>query len=365
MARILVMEDDPAVRELLKQMLRAAGHEVVEAADGKEGVELYSSQPTDLVIADMLMPEKPGWEAILELRRKFPDLKAIGISAGDDMGPFGYLMLARRFGAKRLLMKPLKRRELLDAVDEVLSGTVANRSKLEKAVRTSPEKRSVLVLDRDTRHSWDLCEGLVRAGHTVTDVQTVNYALEEVRKRSFEAAILDVLTMSDRDEELFGLLRESWTRPVIVAMADFGALVVKKQVTRRGAHHFISKPVDVDELLDLMFPEPFIKGQLDGFDILEYLQFILLTGKKTVVALKAGPDRFCKLYCMNGDIVHAVSDTLLGEEAFFGAVGLHGGTLTTLAWEEPRQRTIMKPGEFMLIEAARRRDDLEPQGRLR
>ncbi len=335
MARILVMEDDPAVRELLKRILRSAGHEVVEAVDGQEGVELYSSQPTDLVIADMLMPEKPGWEAILELKRKFPDLKAIGISAGLDMGPFGYLMLAKRFGTKRSLMKPLKRQELIDAVTEVLSGTEAVQRLTGNAVRTTPEKKSALVLDSDTRHSWDLCEGLVRAGQTVTDVRTVNYALEVVRKRSFEAAILDVPTMIDRDEELFGLPRESWARPLIVAMADFDALVVKNQVTRRGAHHFISKPVDLGELLDLMFPKPFIRGQLDGFDILEYLQFILMTGKKTVVELKAGPDRFCKLYCMNGDIVHAVTDTLSGEEAFLRPWGFMAAPLLLSPGKNP------------------------------
>jgi CheY-like chemotaxis protein len=325
MALILVMEDDAAVRGVLKETLERAGHEVVEACDGREGVELYSSWPADLVIADMVMPEKSGWEAILELRRKFGDVKAIGISAGDEMGPFGYLMLAKKFGAKRLLLKPIKRQELLDAVSQVLSGEEIAKSKPGKTPQVSPQRKSALVLDGDPRRLCDLCQGLVSAGHTVTDVQTVHYALEMVRKRSFDVAILDIPTMEHHDGELFGVLRDSWAHTLVVAMADFGAVVARKLATKRGAHHFIGKPVDVDELLDLMFPAHAFMGRLHGFDILEYLQFILQNGKKTVVELKAGPDRFCRLYCAKGDIVHAVSETLLGEEAFLAPWGFTEG----------------------------------------
>ncbi|MBI5570509.1 MAG: response regulator [Desulfomonile tiedjei] len=357
MARILVMEDDPATRDLLEVILLTAGHEVIAASDGEQGVELYCAHPTDLVIADMLMPKKPGWEAILDLWRKFPDLKAIGISAGDDQGPFGYLMMARRFGAKRVLAKPFSKRDLLDAVRDVLSGSAREASRKGRPVRTSPEKRSILLVDGDTRHSWDLCTGLAKAGHVVTDIQTLSGAVNAVKNRGFEVAILDVPTIQGRDLELFAMLRRGWNRPLIIAMADFNTLVVKKLVTSRGADHFISKPVDLDELLDLMFPPSGFEGRLDGFDILEYLQFILLTGKKTVVEVRASKGRSCKLYCMDGDIVHATSDTLAGEEAFFQSVGFQGGVLTSQPWEAPERRTINRRGEYLLIEAARRRDD--------
>jgi DNA-binding response OmpR family regulator len=355
------MEDDGSVRELLREALERAGHKVMEAADGEQGVALYASRPADLVIADMVMPRKSGWEAILELRRTYGDVKAIGISAGDEMGPFGYLMLAKKFGAKSLLMKPIKKRELLETVDAVLAGVTSSSRSSGAVSRARTERKSVLVLDADARHLWDLCEGLATAGHTVTDVQKVERALDIAKDRAFDAAALDISTMGRHDEELFARLRRSWTDTTVVAMADFGAVVARKLAVKRGAHHFIAKPVDVDELLEVMFPSRAFTGRFHGFDILEYLQFILQNGKKTIVELKAGPGGFCRLYCEKGDIVHASSGTSSGEDAFFEAVRLQGGTLTTLPWEEPMRRTISKPGEFMLIEAARRRDELQPR----
>jgi CheY-like chemotaxis protein len=123
MARILVLDDDAVMREVLRAMLEAAGHEVIDAADGEAGMEIYRTQPTDLIVTDMIMPEKTGMEAIAELKQEFPDVKIIAISGGGEKsGPYSYLMMAKRLGAKRILMKPIKHQELVEAVSEVLAG---------------------------------------------------------------------------------------------------------------------------------------------------------------------------------------------------------------------------------------------------
>jgi CheY-like chemotaxis protein len=123
MGRILIVEDDASVRELLREILRRAGHEVVAAVNGKEAISLHRKSPADLIITNILMPEKEGLETIQELRRDDPDVKIIAISGGGQIGPADYLEVARRFGAMRTFSKPFDRKELLKAVDELLEAS--------------------------------------------------------------------------------------------------------------------------------------------------------------------------------------------------------------------------------------------------
>ena len=120
MKRILVIDDDVQFRQMLKQILERAGYEVADAPDGKEGIRLYRQAPTDLIITDIIMPEKEGIETILELRREFPDVKIIAISGGGRFDPGVYLEAAEKFGVARTFGKPVDRKELLDDIQELL-----------------------------------------------------------------------------------------------------------------------------------------------------------------------------------------------------------------------------------------------------
>jgi CheY-like chemotaxis protein len=124
MARILVIDDEELVRFTIKKALEKAGHEVVEAVNGNDGIEVYKNSPVDLIITDIIMPQKEGVETIVELRRDDPDVKIIAISGGGRTGNTDYLQLARDFGARHVLRKPFGRQELLVAVQDVL-GTAA------------------------------------------------------------------------------------------------------------------------------------------------------------------------------------------------------------------------------------------------
>ena len=118
MARILVIDDAEAVRELLEQMLRLTGHDVVLAANGKEGIDQLRQAPVELVITDLFMPEKEGLETIRELRRDFPNIGIIAMSG--EPGMPSLLGIAKRFGALKTIEKPFDRAEMMAAVDEVL-----------------------------------------------------------------------------------------------------------------------------------------------------------------------------------------------------------------------------------------------------
>lgn len=118
MGQILVIDDDPEMRAMLEQTLRAAGHEVQLAADGKSGIELNRAKPVNLVVTDLYMPGKEGVETIMELHRDFPELAIIAMSG--KHGASSLLAATRKLGAARTLEKPFQPHELLTAVEEVL-----------------------------------------------------------------------------------------------------------------------------------------------------------------------------------------------------------------------------------------------------
>ena len=119
--RILVVDDDALVREMLARILVAANHEVTKAADGNEGLHLFDGGAFDLVITDILMPEMEGIETIQELRRRNRETKIIAISGGDRSGNKMYLAMAEKLGADGVLAKPIRQKDLLDKIDSLLS----------------------------------------------------------------------------------------------------------------------------------------------------------------------------------------------------------------------------------------------------
>jgi CheY-like chemotaxis protein len=120
MARILVIDDDPDIRAILELTLKAAGHEVILAADGREGVERYCTSPADLVITDLYMPNRDGLETIRQLRRRFPKVAIIAMSGWVAAGTM--LSMAQELGAVGVLHKPFRAEELIATMTGALGG---------------------------------------------------------------------------------------------------------------------------------------------------------------------------------------------------------------------------------------------------
>jgi len=114
MASILIIDDEESVRALLRSVLEAAGYEVTEAANGRQGLERYRLRPTDLVIVDMLMPVMSGLDMLLDLTREFLHAKVIAISGAG--GEQNVLDVAKLLGARQTLQKPFSMPQLLQAV---------------------------------------------------------------------------------------------------------------------------------------------------------------------------------------------------------------------------------------------------------
>jgi len=113
-ATILIIDDEEPIRALLRFALEAAGYEVTEAANGRQGIDLYRQRPTDLIIADMLMPELNGLDLLLELTREFLHAKVIAISGAG--GEQNVLDVAKLLGARQTFEKPFSMPQLMRAV---------------------------------------------------------------------------------------------------------------------------------------------------------------------------------------------------------------------------------------------------------
>ena len=121
MAAILIVEDDPSARAVLRETLEMAGHEIREAGDGEVALRDLDRSVPDLLIIDLFMPRKEGLETIREARGKFGGLKIIAISGGGNRGQLEYLPIAERFGADLVLAKPFDQTTLSSAIEKVLA----------------------------------------------------------------------------------------------------------------------------------------------------------------------------------------------------------------------------------------------------
>jgi DNA-binding response OmpR family regulator len=119
---ILVIDDDEDVRSCIRNILEHSGYSVLEAENGKVGIDICRHNPVDLVIVDLFMPEKEGIETIIELRKEYADLKILAISGGiPGYGPDHFLHIAQKLGADGTLDKPFNMQQLLSKVENLLT----------------------------------------------------------------------------------------------------------------------------------------------------------------------------------------------------------------------------------------------------
>jgi YesN/AraC family two-component response regulator len=121
MSRILIIDDEASIRKMLKKLLETEGYDILEANNGNQGIKLFIEHRPDLVITDLVMPEKEGIELIREIKKINPNAQIIAISGGGITYPKLYLDLAGKFGAARTFSKPVDNAILISTIKEILS----------------------------------------------------------------------------------------------------------------------------------------------------------------------------------------------------------------------------------------------------
>jgi DNA-binding response OmpR family regulator len=121
MPRVLVIDDNRDMRELMRVILEGVGYSVDLAEDGEVGLRAQRTRPADVVITDIFMPNQDGLEIIVRLRVEYPEVKVLVVSGGGArVKGSGYLTTAREIGAHAVLPKPFEQQDLLLAVRALL-----------------------------------------------------------------------------------------------------------------------------------------------------------------------------------------------------------------------------------------------------
>ena len=120
MKKILLVDDDPFIIESTTIVLEDSGYEVSAAHNGDEALDLLASKTYDLMITDVVMPQKDGIEVLLNVKRRYPDLKVMVISGGGRLNVTNYLETAQHMDAAATLAKPFNNKDLLDKISDIL-----------------------------------------------------------------------------------------------------------------------------------------------------------------------------------------------------------------------------------------------------
>jgi DNA-binding NtrC family response regulator len=125
MPAVLLLEDNRAYRELLTEVLTLAGFDVCAVPDGRGVTRILSERRIDLVVTDLVMPERDGIEIMTDLRYSHPELPIIAISGDVPLNTTLYLTIAEKLGASRVIAKPFRMDQLITAAREAVAGSNA------------------------------------------------------------------------------------------------------------------------------------------------------------------------------------------------------------------------------------------------
>ena len=117
--KVLVIDDDKAIRDLIKMILSSEDCNVIEADNGKVGLAKVRDEMPDMVICDLIMPVQEGMETITKICEDYPEIKVVAISGGGRIEADSYLSIAKTLGAWKIFSKPIDGEELIKTLIEV------------------------------------------------------------------------------------------------------------------------------------------------------------------------------------------------------------------------------------------------------
>jgi len=254
-ARILVVEDSPDIRVLIRMLLEAGGHEVTTASDGRAGVETARLERPDLVLMDLSLPVLSGWEAAKEIK-EHPDTASIPVVAVTAHAMHGDRERALAAGCDGFIPKPIDEETFEPLVRSYLRRPAVEESSLPELPGPPPasapsvrEPGRILVVDDHAEVAQIIRHDLESDGHEVVVARTLEEASEVARDdRQFDLAIVDVMLGADSGYDLAADLvsRSGEYLPVLLVTAGE---IDRDKGFAAGADDFIAKPLDPPELV--------------------------------------------------------------------------------------------------------------------
>jgi ActR/RegA family two-component response regulator len=225
-------------------------------------------------------------------------------------------------------------------------------------------KPSVLLVDPDSDYARSLAKTLIRAGFVVNTADDVSEAMGVLESKRFTALVLGSGPNPEKEKDLLKWARNKRIVDKTIVMDIPGSAFLEDVKHEKAADLTLTKAVDKSSLVKFLAEQipssqesESFSGNIEGVDILSYVQFILLSGTKAVLEIYSRDGARGTVYVNNGSICHASTGTLGGELALYRCLSFRGGNVLTRKWREPEKTTIDKPGDFLLFEAARQRDE--------
>lgn len=238
MDRVLIADDDPLVRDLLRQIFSDEGYEAVCVGDGAQAKECLSRGAFDILVLDVQMPQFNGFEVLAELRRNRVATPAVMISGSVTATTSANL---GALAPAALLAKPIEVRAFLDQVRELRGGKSVPARSL-----------SVLVAD-DHEGTRAMLEAFLReSGFAVRAVADGAGAIEELARASYDVAVLDVNMPGLRGDEVIERLRRVSPATVPVVITGEATHDQIRHSYREGAVTLLRKPIDLPVLLRVL-----------------------------------------------------------------------------------------------------------------
>lgn len=255
-ARILVIEDDPDSLELMTYLLRAHGHAVWSAEDGKEGLRIVNSQALDLVVCDIQLPKLDGCQVALALKgqEETSALPLVAVTAFAMVGDRDRILSA---GFNGYLTKPITAETFVPQVESYLPAAMrtlllTQEESQETTHEHPPQEFRILVVDNNESNLEFERSLLEPNGFAVTTARSLREALSIVAEQTFDLVLSDVCM---DDGTGYELLREIRMRdqgreiPVILITSTMMEPADRAKGLAMGAVNFLQRPLDADELL--------------------------------------------------------------------------------------------------------------------
>jgi CheY-like chemotaxis protein len=222
---------------------------------------------------------------------------------------------------------------------------------------------TILTADSDAVNGRRLAKTLEAAGYGVLMADDGIHCRTLLKTRQVDVLLVDALLCERLPFALIPWARRSFPELRVVAMSDFAPSFNDRfSDSAHGAELVLPKPVeDADRLLQFLGglgEKTAFSGAVHGIDIIDYAQFLVHTGKRMALEVAdADGGTQGKIFFDRGRIVHAVRGGVEGEEALYGLLCARAGKFSSLQGRAAPKITISRPGEFLLVEAARRRDE--------
>ncbi|HVE65948.1 MAG TPA: response regulator [Thermoanaerobaculia bacterium] len=257
MARILVVEDSPDIRVLIRMLLEAAGHDVLTASDGRAGVDAVKAERPDLVLMDLSLPILSGWEAAKEIKED-PAIRSIPVVAVTAHAMHGDRERALAAGCDGFIPKPIDEETFESLVSSYLRKPPAGETSLSEpappratvpvASKRTADGGRILVVDDHAEVAELIRQDLESEGHEVVVAPTPEQVAEiAAGDRQFDLAIVDVMLGPDSGYDLTADLVSRANEYLPVLLVTAGEIDREKGFAA-GADDFIAKPLDASEL---------------------------------------------------------------------------------------------------------------------